>query len=417
MAPRYAPRIRVRIVALLLFLETLIICLFAVFGSYGESRDDILKKKINTYPEFQDVHVILFLGFGFTVAFLRQYGFSSMGFCFLIAAFGVQWSLLMDGFLLHLNGLRFPIDLQSLVMANLSAVSALISMGAVLGKVNPVQLILMTLLEVTAFSANRWALWKLLEIKPVHSTMYVHMFGAYFGVMVSWCLYNAGLKYFQEKEESKWRSGLLSMFGTLFLWMFWPSFNAILIQDHEDKQIAMENTYCALAVSTVVAFAFSVLCNKNGKLEMVYIRNATLAGGIALSSSADLINVPWIAMTVGFLAALIATFGYRSVKPFLQSMLQIHDTCGVLCLFGLPGLIGAFTRITLITMDNLTQLHTLSESIIREFASLCMTVATSLIAGLLTGFILKCRVWKAPQLWKYFDDQAYWEFPHLIYKL
>lgn len=417
MAPRYAPRIRAHIVTLVFFLEIVIICLFAVFCFHVEPDEDKRKEVINTYPVFQDLHVILFLGFGSAMAFLRRYGFSSMGFSLLIAAFGVQWSLLMDGFLLHLKKWKFHIHLQSLVEANLTAVSALISMGAVLGKVNPVQLLMMTLLEVTAFCVNRWALWKLLEANPVHSTMHVHMFGAYFGVMVSWSLYNAGLKHVQEKEESKWRSNLLSMFGTLFLWMFWPSFNAALIRNHEAKQMAVQNTYCALAVSTVVAFAVSVLCNKNGKLEMVHIRNASLAGGIALSSSAYLIKDPWIAMTIGFLAALIATLGYRFAKPFFQSLLQIHDTCGVLCLFGLPGLLGAFARIILITVDNLTQLHTLGENTITEFASVCMTVATSLTAGLLTGFILKCRLWKAPQIWKYFDDQAYWEFPHITYKL
>lgn len=46
---------------------------------------------------FQDVHVMVFVGFGFLMTFLQRYGFSAVGFNFLLAAFGIQWALLMQG--------------------------------------------------------------------------------------------------------------------------------------------------------------------------------------------------------------------------------------------------------------------------------------------------------------------------------
>ena len=46
---------------------------------------------------FQDVHVMIFVGFGFLMTFLKRYSFSAVGFNFLIAAFGIQWALLMQG--------------------------------------------------------------------------------------------------------------------------------------------------------------------------------------------------------------------------------------------------------------------------------------------------------------------------------
>lgn len=46
---------------------------------------------------FQDVHVMIFVGFGFLMTFLQRYGYSSVGFNFLLAAFGIQWALLMQG--------------------------------------------------------------------------------------------------------------------------------------------------------------------------------------------------------------------------------------------------------------------------------------------------------------------------------
>lgn len=52
---------------------------------------------------FQDVHVMIFVGFGFLMTFLKRYSFSGVGFNFLIAAFGLQWALLMQGWFHHLD--------------------------------------------------------------------------------------------------------------------------------------------------------------------------------------------------------------------------------------------------------------------------------------------------------------------------
>lgn len=46
---------------------------------------------------FQDVHVMIFVGFGFLMTFLKRYSFGAIGFNFLIGAFGLQWALLMQG--------------------------------------------------------------------------------------------------------------------------------------------------------------------------------------------------------------------------------------------------------------------------------------------------------------------------------
>lgn len=42
---------------------------------------------------------MVFVGFGFLMAFLQRYGFSSVGFTFLLAALALQWSTLVQGFL------------------------------------------------------------------------------------------------------------------------------------------------------------------------------------------------------------------------------------------------------------------------------------------------------------------------------
>jgi len=49
--------------------------------------------------EFQDIQVMIFIGFGFLMTFLRKYGYSATGFTLFMAALVVQWAVLMKGFL------------------------------------------------------------------------------------------------------------------------------------------------------------------------------------------------------------------------------------------------------------------------------------------------------------------------------
>lgn len=61
---------------------------------------------------FQDVHVMVFVGFGFLMAFLQRYGFSSLGFTFLLAAFALQWSTLIQGFLHTRHGSHICVGVE-----------------------------------------------------------------------------------------------------------------------------------------------------------------------------------------------------------------------------------------------------------------------------------------------------------------
>lgn len=62
--------------------------------------------------------------------------------------------------------------------------------------------------------------------------------------------------------------------GSLFLWMFWPSFNSVLVDNDFPwrKLGAVCSTYLALAVSAVTASAMSMLSSPRGKLNPVFSR-------------------------------------------------------------------------------------------------------------------------------------------------
>ena len=56
--------------------------------------------------------------------------------------------------------------------------------------------------------------------------------------------------------------------GTIFLWLFWPSFNAGLAEGDAQHRAVM-NTYYSLAACCVTAFAVSSLVSKEHKFDMV----------------------------------------------------------------------------------------------------------------------------------------------------
>ena len=80
-----------------------------------------------------------------------------------------------------------------------------------------------------------------------------------------------------------------------------------------------------MAASCIVAFLASVVAGR-GRLHMVHIRNATVAGGVAVGAVADMAIQPTGALIIGTLAGLIAALGAHYVTPRLNRRF-VHDTC------------------------------------------------------------------------------------------
>ena len=129
------------------------------------------------------------------------------------------------------------------------------------------------------------------------------------------------------------------MIGTLFLFAYWPSFNGALGSGGQMER-AFINTYLSIACS-VIASIFIAKFTYGGKLEMEIVLNASLAGGVAIGSAADIIVSPFGAMIAGFITGAVSSFGFAYLSSFLRKTIQLHDTCGVLNLHGMPGIIGA----------------------------------------------------------------------------
>uniref|UniRef100_A0A667Y3X1 Ammonium transporter Rh type A n=1 Tax=Myripristis murdjan TaxID=586833 RepID=A0A667Y3X1_9TELE len=397
--PAYATNMRLKFPIVALILEIITIILFAVFvvyddgeghghdGDHSNSTHHTPQEPMALYPMFQDVHVMIFIGFGFLMTFLKRYGFSSVGVNLLLAAFGLQWGLLMQG-VWHLTDGKIKVSIFKIINADFSTATVLISFGAVLGKTSPVQLLIMTIMEITIFSINEHLVANVLGANDIGASMIIHAYGAYFGLAVARMLYRPGLRNGHENDGSVYHSDLFAMIGTVFLWMFWPSFNSAIADPGFTQLTAVINTYLSLAACVLSAYAISSLVEHKGKLDMVHIQNATLAGGVAVGTCADMNIGPFGAMLIGFVAGIISTLGFKYLTPILASNLGIQDTCGVHNLHGMPGILGGLAGIVAVALGKKKN-----------------------IFFFIQGLIMKLPFWGQPPDQNCFDDSIYWEVP------
>ena len=94
----------------------------------------------------------------------------------------------------------------------------------------------------------------------------------------------------------------------------------------------------AISASCITACGISRIFEQ--RLDMEVVLNATLAGGVSVGSSSDLVVTAGTAMAIGSLAGIVSAIGFLKLSGFLREKINLHDTCGVHNLHGLPGVIG-----------------------------------------------------------------------------
>jgi len=166
----------------------------------------------------------------------------------------------------------------------------------------------------------------------------------------------------------------------------------------------------------MAAYFFSYVFRGHNKFDMVDIQNATLAGGVTVGSSADLVIEPGGAVTIGIAAGLLSTFGFVYLSPFLERRFGLQDTCGVLNLHGMTGFIaGIGGAIAVATSGPIKQGVLISKFFPHgsaqpgyQFIIVAITLGIAICSGLLVGYITK-KIFKGPSL--FFQDHADWGVP------
>jgi len=383
-----------KLTTLLGTIQATLIVLF-LFGTTYDSKDYSAAE----YIIFRDIMVMLLLGFGFLMTFLAKYGLGAVGLTMMLTAIAVQLNLFMELFCRFLYGqggsedtvFPLPLKLSTFIDGEFAAATLLISYGAVIGRASPVQLVVMALGQSFFYAFNKvvicLGLW---GAEDVGGSMTIHMFGAYFGLAVSHVL-GPPKPTSTSNADPNAVSDVLALLGTGLLWIYWPSFvGATETGIPLNENVCVIHTILALLGSTGASFYMSQkLCH--GKLDPVHIANSTLAGGVAVGSSARLSMTPGGALVLGVLAGVVSVYGYVYSTPMLEKTLGVFDTCGVGNLHGWPSVVGGLASIVFVAIDSEAEFLTYSAGwqCLRQFMGVVSTIAIAVATGFFTGTVMK----------------------------
>jgi len=203
----------------------------------------------------------------------------------------------------------------------------MITFGALLGKITFAQLFLLSTLEVIFYSLNQVVITQILGAVDIGGSMSIHMFGAYFGLTSTFFFKSRrAIKDEYEQNRGNYNSQTIAMIGTIFLFMFFPSFNAALAVGTA-QQRAIINTWLSITGSAIMSVFICRLMK--GRLDMEIILRSTIAGGVILGGSCNLIFNGGFAMLTGCLAGIASSLGQIRLDEFMMKNVKIHDTCGV----------------------------------------------------------------------------------------
>lgn len=258
--------------------------------------------------------------------------------------------------------------------------------------------------------------------------MRVFLFGGLFGFVCSWAMRNAFNTVhptFIKYSSSKFNS-ILALIGSIFCFVLFP----LLSQQRTFVNVALpiyNYMKFACTVNVVLAMTASVIASTvvsmmfSLKIGMKDFIHSTIAGGIAIGSSSNIITNPAAALTVGVIAGIVQVLWNRLIDRCVNE-LSIIDSLSGLGLFALSGFQGGvWTAIFSGTQSSDSTksffyanqdgsptnfsmyLHSAGEQI----GALFMTMGIAAIAGGLTGGILYCI--NKTSAGQQFNDSTYWK--------
>lgn len=252
-----------KLAVIVILIEIFCIIFLSIGGTYETHN-----LESERYPLWQDINVMIFVGFGFLMTFLRNYQFSAVGYTFLIGGISFQlypiWETIFAVAFDSNKHFSIHYSIYTLMLSSFCAAAVLITYGAILGKVSGFQLMVILFIETIGFSLNeRISLH--MGISDIGGSMVIHSFGAIFGVVLAKIL-SPRDSFGHKKAESNYISDLTAFIGAIFLWMYWPSFNAgPALPGSVSQSRAFINTILSLSGSCMATFVVSILTRDEGK--------------------------------------------------------------------------------------------------------------------------------------------------------
>lgn len=334
------------------------------------------------YNFFKDVHLMVFIGFGLLYTALKAHQWSSIGIILFIGTISFEisffWNYIWDISFNYTNNAniidynnnttkleRKKLNLDTLTKIDYFTSTVLISLGSLIGKLSICQQVVISLFETFFSSLNFYLCFKVMGGIDNGGSIYIHTFGAIFGIFVSIAVFCRNKEYnkisYNPHLISDYNSNIFSFIGSIFLWLFFPSFNISFIQSfYLESGYNLEglryrgiiNTYLSMIGSAISIFIVSPIVS-NGKIKMEHLLNASFVGGVIIGGCCTICSSPWAAILIGFIGGSLSVLGLWYLKKKLKE-LKFEDTFGILYTFGIPGILGGF--LNSIFMANLKNL-------------------------------------------------------------
>ena len=342
----------------------------------GDLADAV--REVQQYNFAIHILAMLLVGFGFLMVFVKRYGYGATTGTYLVVAVGIPLYI----------GLRAmgilsaePVGghtIKGLLLAEFAVASALIAMGAVLGRVRMYQYAILAAILVPLYMINErlvldGGLGFTRGFTDMAGSIIIHAFGAYFGLGLAVALTSKQQRGIIISSDET--SDRFAMIGSMVLWLFWPSFCSA-VAPMEQFAATVVNTILALCGATFATYVFTLIFRK-GKIAISDMANAALAGGVAIGATCNVVSAQQ-AVIIGAIAGALCVFGFAKVQSRIQKAFNIADSCGVHNLHGMPGLLGGLAAIFVIPGIAAAQL-----------AGIAFTVGFALVGGLVAGYVVR----------------------------
>ena len=333
------------------------------------------------FAYFQSTHLMVVFGFALLLTFLQRHRLATLVTCLWTGCLAAQyyfiWNSVFEGLI---NQESSNLTMYKAIGGEFCSASVLIAVCAIVGKATNYQLFLMIMIFVPCYCLNEVVILDLIQARDIGGSMVIHTFGACFGLAVAYHFNYPHSKPNNKNLAASQASFTTSLIGTIVLWALWPSFNSAQSIFNSDTNLSIINTYFSLNASVVATLLLTVFFFK-GKFDLEQVANATLAGGVIIGSSADMIKSGFAANLIGVLGGLFSTTLFNFAPPILQKY-GLHDVAGIFNLHCIPGILGGIfsTFCRSIWIDN---------CYFQQIYGLIFTVILSCCLGFVSGMYLR----------------------------
>jgi len=315
-----------------------------------------------------------------------------------------------------------------------STVPTLISFGVLVGKMAPVQNVVLAFMNVMAYAFNYWVcVYVMGTFDGTGGAVTTHIFGAFFGMACTAVASPKGAAH-DPDCKGRYQSDIFSLFGSLMIWAYYPSYNSFYAPPAAQQAVAI-NTYLALLGSSIAGLSASAIFSGHLKLNVFDAQRSSIAGGVAIGSVANLIAEPWQATLIGACGGVMCSFSGHFIRVFCVERLEVHDTVGVMSMHGWPGLVGWFAGIWfLLPLNNdflsgdlqsenlpyrlpweniLQNRKGTGDAAFVQLVSAPMTISIAMVTGLVAGLVAKKITVLDRRL--LFKDSTFFDVPEDFY--